>query len=198
MLNIFTLPVCVCPSFSRLQSYFVTDYDPTIEDSYTKQCVIDERAARLDSKCVSVKQTWLAECQGPGSPTFYRSPKTRDSGQAGCSCECDSCSSSRKVSRSGWENCDAACRVAQSLQSNLRLISTSHVSLKCVELGGGTLREAAHACGHGSNRRPSECASTAPTNRCWMLILSVYNHKSLLIIIVRSKCDHCLHIGYHY
>ncbi|XP_045352348.1 ras-related protein R-Ras2-like [Leopardus geoffroyi] len=31
-----------------LQSYFVTDYDPTIEDSYTKQCVIDERAAQLD------------------------------------------------------------------------------------------------------------------------------------------------------
>uniref|UniRef100_A0A8C4V8U7 RAS related 2 n=1 Tax=Falco tinnunculus TaxID=100819 RepID=A0A8C4V8U7_FALTI len=30
------------------RSYFVTDYDPTIEDSYTKQCVIDERAARLD------------------------------------------------------------------------------------------------------------------------------------------------------
>ncbi|GLD47449.1 ras-related protein R-Ras2 isoform X1 [Lates japonicus] len=30
------------------ESYFVTDYDPTIEDSYTKQCVIDERAARLD------------------------------------------------------------------------------------------------------------------------------------------------------
>uniref|UniRef100_A0A8C9Q147 RAS related 2 n=1 Tax=Spermophilus dauricus TaxID=99837 RepID=A0A8C9Q147_SPEDA len=34
--------------FSFLQSYFVTDYDPTIEDSYTKQCVIDDRAARLD------------------------------------------------------------------------------------------------------------------------------------------------------
>ncbi|XP_061077786.1 ras-related protein R-Ras2-like isoform X3 [Conger conger] len=31
-----------------IQSYFVTDYDPTIEDSYTKQCVIDQRAARLD------------------------------------------------------------------------------------------------------------------------------------------------------
>ncbi|EMP38287.1 Ras-related protein R-Ras2 [Chelonia mydas] len=31
-----------------LLSYFVTDYDPTIEDSYTKQCVIDEKAARLD------------------------------------------------------------------------------------------------------------------------------------------------------
>uniref|UniRef100_A0A8C1YHX5 Ras-related protein R-Ras2 n=1 Tax=Cyprinus carpio TaxID=7962 RepID=A0A8C1YHX5_CYPCA len=30
------------------ESYFVTDYDPTIEDSYTKQCVIDERPARLD------------------------------------------------------------------------------------------------------------------------------------------------------
>uniref|UniRef100_A0A5F9CMS3 RAS related 2 n=1 Tax=Oryctolagus cuniculus TaxID=9986 RepID=A0A5F9CMS3_RABIT len=33
---------------SIFQSYFVTDYDPTIEDSYTKQCVIDDRAARLD------------------------------------------------------------------------------------------------------------------------------------------------------
>ncbi|XP_037685078.1 ras-related protein R-Ras2-like [Choloepus didactylus] len=31
-----------------IQSYFVTDYDPSIEDSYTKQCVIDDRAARLD------------------------------------------------------------------------------------------------------------------------------------------------------
>lgn len=31
-----------------IQSYFVTDYDPTIEDSYTKQCVIDDRVAKLD------------------------------------------------------------------------------------------------------------------------------------------------------
>ncbi|GFT65756.1 ras-like protein 2 [Nephila pilipes] len=31
-----------------IQSYFVTDYDPTIEDSYTKQCVIDGQVARLD------------------------------------------------------------------------------------------------------------------------------------------------------
>uniref|UniRef100_A0A8C4QP83 RAS related 2 n=1 Tax=Eptatretus burgeri TaxID=7764 RepID=A0A8C4QP83_EPTBU len=31
-----------------IQSYFVTDYDPTIEDSYTKQCVIDDKPARLD------------------------------------------------------------------------------------------------------------------------------------------------------
>ena len=30
------------------QSYFVTDYDPTIEDSYTKQCVIDNKVAKLD------------------------------------------------------------------------------------------------------------------------------------------------------
>merc|ERR1711962_807392 len=30
------------------QSYFVTDYDPTIEDSYTKQCVIDNHVAKLD------------------------------------------------------------------------------------------------------------------------------------------------------
>jgi len=33
-----------------IQSYFVTDYDPTIEDSYTKQCVIDDNVAKLDSK----------------------------------------------------------------------------------------------------------------------------------------------------
>ncbi|XP_043649865.1 ras-like protein 2 isoform X1 [Drosophila teissieri] len=33
-----------------IQSYFVTDYDPTIEDSYTKQCNIDDVPAKLDSK----------------------------------------------------------------------------------------------------------------------------------------------------
>jgi len=27
----------------------VTDYDPTIEDSYTKQCVVDDVPAKLDS-----------------------------------------------------------------------------------------------------------------------------------------------------
>ncbi|PSN53595.1 Ras-like protein 2 [Blattella germanica] len=32
-----------------IQSYFVTDYDPTIEDSYTKQCVIDDVPAKLDT-----------------------------------------------------------------------------------------------------------------------------------------------------
>ncbi|KAL7301169.1 hypothetical protein TKK_0006140 [Trichogramma kaykai] len=31
-----------------IQSYFVTDYDPTIEDSYTKQCVIDDIPSKLD------------------------------------------------------------------------------------------------------------------------------------------------------
>lgn len=31
-----------------IQSYFVTDYDPTIEDSYTKPCVIDDIPAKLD------------------------------------------------------------------------------------------------------------------------------------------------------
>ncbi|OBS80324.1 hypothetical protein A6R68_21476, partial [Neotoma lepida] len=37
-----------CRRQEKGKSYFVTDYDPTIEDSYTKQCVIDDRAARLD------------------------------------------------------------------------------------------------------------------------------------------------------
>ncbi|CAM1294988.1 RRAS2 (predicted) [Pycnogonum litorale] len=31
-----------------IKSHFVTDYDPTIEDSYTKQCVIDDAVAKLD------------------------------------------------------------------------------------------------------------------------------------------------------
>ena len=31
-----------------LQSHFVDEYDPTIEDSYRKQCVIDEEVALLD------------------------------------------------------------------------------------------------------------------------------------------------------
>ena len=36
-----------------IQSHFVSDYDPTIEDSYRKQCVIDDRVAHLDSKCLN-------------------------------------------------------------------------------------------------------------------------------------------------
>ncbi|KAL6053678.1 hypothetical protein STEG23_018911 [Scotinomys teguina] len=31
-----------------IQSYFVSDYDPTIEDSYTKICTVDGIPARLD------------------------------------------------------------------------------------------------------------------------------------------------------
>jgi Ras-related protein R-Ras2 len=36
--------------FDLSQSHFVPDYDPTIEDSYTKQCVIDDQPAKLDSE----------------------------------------------------------------------------------------------------------------------------------------------------
>ncbi|XP_029014793.1 ras-related protein R-Ras [Betta splendens] len=31
-----------------IQSYFVSDYDPTIEDSYTKMCIVDGKETRLD------------------------------------------------------------------------------------------------------------------------------------------------------
>lgn len=37
-----------------IQSHFVEEYDPTIEDSYRKQCVIDEEVAVLDSECHNV------------------------------------------------------------------------------------------------------------------------------------------------
>lgn len=43
-------PVATSINNFNFQSYFVTDYDPTIEDSYTKQCVIDDIPAKLDSK----------------------------------------------------------------------------------------------------------------------------------------------------
>jgi len=43
---------CVYYLFS--QSYFVTDYDPTIEDSYTKQCIVDDIVARLDSNYIAL------------------------------------------------------------------------------------------------------------------------------------------------
>lgn len=35
-------------SFMLLQQYFVTDYDPTIEDSYTKQCFVDDDICQLE------------------------------------------------------------------------------------------------------------------------------------------------------
>lgn len=37
-----------------IQSHFVEEYDPTIEDSYRKQCVIDDEVAVLDSKCAGI------------------------------------------------------------------------------------------------------------------------------------------------
>lgn len=40
----------VTVTFSIPQSYFVSDYDPTIEDSYTKICTVDGIPARLDSE----------------------------------------------------------------------------------------------------------------------------------------------------
>ena len=39
-----------CLTIQYFQRLFVTEYDPTIEDSYTKQCVIDDITAKLDSK----------------------------------------------------------------------------------------------------------------------------------------------------
>ena len=41
-------PPFLPPSLSLLQSHFVEEYDPTIEDSYRKQCVIDDEVAVLD------------------------------------------------------------------------------------------------------------------------------------------------------
>merc|ERR1711939_146853 len=37
-----------CLTIQFIQSHFVDEYDPTIEDSYRKQCVIDDEVALLD------------------------------------------------------------------------------------------------------------------------------------------------------
>jgi len=37
-----------CLTIQLIQSHFVPEYDPTIEDSYRKQCVIDDEVALLD------------------------------------------------------------------------------------------------------------------------------------------------------
>ncbi|KAI4106774.1 MAG: hypothetical protein L6R37_001976 [Teloschistes peruensis] len=37
-----------CLTIQLIQAHFVDEYDPTIEDSYRKQCVIDEEVALLD------------------------------------------------------------------------------------------------------------------------------------------------------
>ncbi|KAK6045653.1 hypothetical protein COOONC_16842, partial [Cooperia oncophora] len=34
--------------------YFVQDYDPTIEDSYTKQCFVDEDLCKMEAKTSNV------------------------------------------------------------------------------------------------------------------------------------------------
>ena len=54
-----------------IQSYFVTDYDPTIEDSYTKQCVLDDRAAQLDiletagqEECGAMREQYIRTGEG--------------------------------------------------------------------------------------------------------------------------------------
>jgi len=37
-----------CLTIQLIQSHFLDEYDPTIEDSYRKQCVIDDEVALLD------------------------------------------------------------------------------------------------------------------------------------------------------
>lgn len=40
--------IVIVPHTNCIQSHFVEEYDPTIEDSYRKQCVIDDEVAVLD------------------------------------------------------------------------------------------------------------------------------------------------------
>uniref|UniRef100_A0A3B4X952 RAS related n=1 Tax=Seriola lalandi dorsalis TaxID=1841481 RepID=A0A3B4X952_SERLL len=43
-----------------IQSYFVSDYDPTIEDSYTKICTVDGKETR--DMCISLTQNPCGSC----------------------------------------------------------------------------------------------------------------------------------------
>lgn len=57
------------------QSYFVSDYDPTIEDSYTKICSVDGVPARLDSEGGGERKGgwlgWQGEPLPHGSPVLF-------------------------------------------------------------------------------------------------------------------------------
>lgn len=44
------------------QSHFVEEYDPTIEDSYRKQCVIDDEVAVLDILDTAGQEVRSATC----------------------------------------------------------------------------------------------------------------------------------------
>nr|CAD7429679.1 unnamed protein product [Timema monikensis] len=50
---------CPVSKVPVITSYFVTDYDPTIEDSYTKQCVIDDVPAKLDNSWFTPPFSWI-------------------------------------------------------------------------------------------------------------------------------------------
>lgn len=45
------------PLILDLQQFFVSDYDPTIEDSYTKQCIVDGEIVKLDGR-ITVLLCW--------------------------------------------------------------------------------------------------------------------------------------------
>ena len=49
----------------------MTDYDPTIEDSYTKQCVIDGNVAKLDILDTAGQEEFSAMREQVG---FFNSP----------------------------------------------------------------------------------------------------------------------------
>ena len=46
------------------QSHFVEEYDPTIEDSYRKQCVIDDEVAVLDILDTAGQEVCVCGCVG--------------------------------------------------------------------------------------------------------------------------------------
>jgi GTPase KRas protein len=67
-----SLFVCVCLclkgvgksalTIQFIQSHFVDEYDPTIEDSYRKQCVIDEEVALLDVLDTAGQEEYSCVC----------------------------------------------------------------------------------------------------------------------------------------
>lgn len=60
-----------CVVIQLIQSHFVDEYDPTIEDPYKKQCVIDDEIALLDvldtcgqEEYSAMREQWMRTCDG--------------------------------------------------------------------------------------------------------------------------------------
>jgi hypothetical protein len=52
----------IAADFQFVQQYFVTEYDPTISDSYTKNCFVDDALYRVEGSCILIIRSIVLPC----------------------------------------------------------------------------------------------------------------------------------------